>query len=715
MAVPRQSTIILGQLIIVPDQAGTLLQLSNQHDPDTTYTLDAPIFEVDGRERGAFRYTGTLGEQSLEYGGYEVVLQYVDDATPSLSLRLTLRGYPDSPMIRLRYQITADTPATLTKQAGNDYISYTTLRSAVLADADLTEVQLSHFDPVAHSYMPAVETTHSDDIYHGYTFAGPIAVWHTPGQTCLLAYEHGADHPRAFVDFHTADHSGERSLTLVARTGNYYDGQVLGPAAMWESIWFEIGLAPTPLCTFLQRYRTFILNEMSEQPETRQPYLFYNTWCYQERNRYFHNRPYLESMHYERIMAEIDIAHELGIEVFVIDTGWYAKTGDWEVDRTRFPDGLRDVRRKLDDYGMRLGLWFNPTVAALTSRVYQAHPEYEMTRGGKPTHRAPVWETEESAAMCLVSDYADTYVETLVRLHEELGISYIKWDGIHQDGCDAPLHHHGTVANNPAERAACYAFEMGRRLIHIVEAVSRRCPGMIFDFDITEGGRFVGLGFLSVGKYFLINNGPYFSDFDIPSTTRIEPNTINVFFHPGPARPRICRQNVKYDAIIPSILFLTHYLPDRPALSQHNSLGALMLGGNGLWGDLLTLDAEDRALLAGQLAWYKRVRDAVTQSYPRVRGFAGSSPEIHEKLDPVTSSGIIVFFTVTPGRFTHVTQPLTFGAVDRVEGADEWEQLPDGRIKITVQLARNDARMVYVTGDDSVGGKVRFSADRRRF
>ena len=39
------------------------------------------------------------------------------------------------------------------------------------------------------------------------------------------------------------------------------------------------------------------------------------------------------------MLAEIDVAQRMGIEVFVIDTGWYARTGDWQVSLERFPDG----------------------------------------------------------------------------------------------------------------------------------------------------------------------------------------------------------------------------------------------------------------------------------------------------------------------------------------------------------------------------------------
>ena len=72
----------------------------------------------------------------------------------------------------------------------------------------------------------------------------------------------------------------------------------------------------------------------------------------------------------------------MGVDVFVIDTGWYHKTGDWVVDDQRFPDLLKRVKERLNQYGMKLGLWFTPIVAAKTSPVFQQHPEYVMTIDG---------------------------------------------------------------------------------------------------------------------------------------------------------------------------------------------------------------------------------------------------------------------------------------------------------------------------------------------
>jgi hypothetical protein len=77
---------------------------------------------------------------------------------------VALRGYPDSPLMRFRYRLSADEPATLTKRTGRDQIRYFTPRPDDLAGMHLTEIQLSHFDPVAHSYLPNTVNIERNDV-----------------------------------------------------------------------------------------------------------------------------------------------------------------------------------------------------------------------------------------------------------------------------------------------------------------------------------------------------------------------------------------------------------------------------------------------------------------------------------------------------------------------------------------------------------------------
>ena len=212
----------------------------------------------------------------------------------------------------------------------------------------------------------------------------------------------------------------------------------------------------------------------------------------------------------------------------------------------------------------------------------------------------------------------------------------------------------------------------------------------------------MGLGFLSVGKYFLINNGPYASDFDMPKRFEYlqeEPIDLfrgtNIFFYPGSARPRFCRQGVAYDEIVPSHLFLTHFLPEGTKNDRDNSFCSLILGGNGIWGDLTSLSREEIDYWKENLDVYKSVRDYIVTVPVRRKGIIGSSPEIYEKVNPENACGYVAFFTQREEVFSWVTPPLQ--TVPReIRGAESYQIFEDGRIRISVSLEKNGAGTVFL-------------------
>jgi len=680
-------------------EKGTFINLSTLNN--SIKYLKAPVFEIQDKQIGGIglTYRSLESERELQNGGKEVSLRYTFDdyADKGLTMRLILRYFPNSPFIRYKYILDSEKRLMLTKQKGKDNILYTGVSTKSKDDKfRVTEIAFSQFEEIVHSFLPSFQELSEGELREGYQFPGPIALIEGEKFSSLLAYEHGAEYPDSYLYFDTVNKCDYLNLDVLARKGNYYNGQIIDINNKFESPWFHFALCDEKQETLLKYYREFLLKYICENNESRKPYIFYNTWNNQERNRYYKDLPFLHSMNYEHIMKEIDIAHQMGVDVFVIDTGWFNRTGDWIVNTERFPDELKEVREKLDGYGMKMGLWFNPIVAAVTSEIYKLHPEYVMSKEGKENFWGSIWETEESYGMCLASSYSDFFIKRLVKLNKELGVTYFKWDAIGQYGCDSPYHDHGNETNSEQERLECYSYKMGIEMIKIVEEVTTQCPGTIVDFDVTEGGRFVGLGFLSVGKYFLMNNGPYFSSFDIPKYLQIKPDTINVFFHPGAARSKVCRQGLRYDSFVPSILFLTHFLPDGPRNSQTISLASLMLGGNGIWGDLLSLTDSDIKYFGDTLLKYKRIAKNITESYPRSKGFIGASPEIYEKIDYENAKGIICFFSTSEGNFIHITDKLNISNFSHVEGAEEYEITSEGRLKIKVNLTKDEGRFIFV-------------------
>jgi len=226
-------------------------------------------------------------------------------------------------------------------------------------------------------------------------------------------------------------------------------------------------------------------------------------------------------------------------------------------------------------------------------------------------------------------------------------------DAISQYGCNDPHHHHGGENNTQGESADSYAFQLVQSMSHVAEKVAAAVPGTIVDFDVTEGGRAFGLAFLSSGKFFLINNGPYYQNYDVPID--LEKSNWNLFFNQGPARTWITRSPLTFDKWIPSVLFLTHYFPDDPRQWQEVNVASLILGQNGIWGDLLSVSDDGVDFIGSSLARYKQVRNDITESDPVVTGLVSGSPEIYEKISSSTGKGAVVIFATHPGDYEYVT------------------------------------------------------------
>jgi alpha-galactosidase len=607
-----------------------------------------PVFPVDGKRTSGnvAHLVQAAAPVHLKNGATEYAFEGALAAEPQLALRLEMQVNDETPVVRFRYVLKSDQLHTLS--GSGDALTY--LETSLKQFPNAKEVTLSNFAQLTHSYMLAEQEIDNRYFKNNEALMGPILVATNNHHSLLLAYEHGSQVPDAFLDYQL---NPERSVWLKAVKGNFVSGQTIDPDHPYATVWMETGTTAGSIDALASAYRRFMLKYMTQNLATRKPYIFYNTWNFQERNKWWNGKPYLESMSEDRILKEIDVAHRMGVDVFVLDTGWYEKTGDWTVSGKRFPDGLKAVKQKLDSYGMQLGLWFGPTTAAASSHVVRDHPEWRRSWNGKVEPPEEVWETEKSYKMCMVSGYADTFADELIRLARELGVTYFKWDAISQYGCDDPHHNHGGAGNTAQERSDSYGFQLVQYMSRVADKVAAAVPGAIVDFDVTESGRAMGLAFLSSGKYFLINNGPYYQNYDIPID--LERTNSNLFFHQGPARTWIARSPLTFDKWIPSTLFLTHYFPDDPQQWQEVDVASLILGQNGIWGDLLNVSDSGVAFLGSTLARYKQVREDITESDPVVTGIVSASPEVHEKISSQTGRGAVVIFAGEPGTYRYIT------------------------------------------------------------
>ena len=486
----------------------------------------------------------------------------------------------------------------------------------------------------------------------GLSAMGPILAATDGKRTLLLAYEHGSQAPDAFVRF---DLAPGRRVTLRAVKGSYWPGPDRGRRSPLRH-----GLAPGGPRGGRPRLDGRGLPLLRRAPSSRRtrrpgpPASTTTPGTSRSGTSSGTAEPYLESMNAARMLAEIDVAARMGIETFVLDTGWYEKTGDWAVSRARFPEGLAPLKARLDAHGMKLGLWFNPNAAAVSSRVGAENQAYRMSWKG---------ESKASARLGDRGELPDVPRLALGRGLPEGARAPPPRDGRHvlqvgrggavrlRRAGPRPRHRRPTRAE---ERADAYAFRIGLRLAEIAEKLGEQVPGAVVDFDVTEGGRAVGLAFLTAGRYFLVNNGPYYQNYDVP----IDPqkDNWNLFFHKGAARTWITRSTYGYDKWIPAELFLTHYFPDDPEDAQLVGIGSLILGHNGIWGDLLSVSPEGVARFGTLLGLWRQVRESMAVASPVRQGAVGGSGEVHEKIEHETGRGAIVIFSTARGRQRYVSE-----------------------------------------------------------
>ena len=620
--------------------------------------------------------------EKIHIGNFEEYVYLADvSGISGLKISFIIRYSEKSPIIRFKYIFSSEISHKFTKINGQDKLTY--LSCKYNDSSVIKEIRFSEFYENIHSYKLGEYKAFE----HENSAVGPVIVQTNSNISMLIAYEHGSQYPDCFLKFVK---TANGTLDLTAARANYLDGETVCGDKKYETIWFQFGAVSGDEEKLAHEYRMFQLKYATPNIESRKPYIYYNSWAFQERNKWWNKKNYISSMNEERMLAEIDVAHKMGIDVFVLDTGWYEKTGDWRASSERFPRGLELIKERLKSYGMRMGLWFNPTVAGITSNMYKKNVHNVTEYDGKKSDTYEIWETEESHPLCLVSDYWENFAEELIRIYNDWGVTYFKWDAIGQYSCDSAAHNHGTSEYSFTERMENYAFKQVIYMSKIIDKLCSVCPEAIVDFDITESGRSVGLAFLSSGKYFLINNGPYYWSYDIHTE-----DNPNLFFFPGAARTWICREPLVYDKWIPSILFLTHYLPDDPYSSQIANIGSLILGQNGIWGDLLGISEDGVNLFGRLLSMYKEIRDDITEADPVVYGAVSSSFEVHEKINSVSNRGIIVAFSCGGGRFYYKTKNK-ISEIRHIEGKALVTVNADGTANIEFDMRENKTCIIFI-------------------
>lgn len=240
----------------------------------------------------------------------------------------------------------------------------------------------------------------------------------------------------------------------------------------------EVLLCCTPdgLGDLSRHYHTFLRRNICRSPfrYARRPVLI-NNW----EATYF-------DFNTESICRIAEKAASLGVEMMVLDDGWFGKRdddntglGDWFVNEKKLPGGLQPLIERVNALGMKFGLWVEPEMVSEDSDLYRAHPDWALTLPG----RTPAMGRNQLVLDMGRPEVVDYLTQRLSTLLRENHIEYIKWD-MNRNMSD--VYSRALPPERQGETAHRYMLGVYKLLDRLTTAF----PHVLFEGCAGGGGRF---------------------------------------------------------------------------------------------------------------------------------------------------------------------------------------------------------------------------------
>lgn len=188
----------------------------------------------------------------------------------------------------------------------------------------------------------------------------------------------------------------------------------------------------------------------------------------------------------EKILNIAKTAQKLGIELFVLDDGWFGKRnndnaglGDWYPNLEKLPHGIAGLSKKIVDLGMQFGIWFEPEMVNKDSDLYRAHPEW--------TFETPNRQTSHGRNQYVLDfsnpEVVDYIYGLMAKVIEESHITYIKWD---MNRCMSEVY--SSVHNSQDQGKVMHEYILG--VYHLYDMLTTNFPEILFESCASGGARF---------------------------------------------------------------------------------------------------------------------------------------------------------------------------------------------------------------------------------
>lgn len=180
----------------------------------------------------------------------------------------------------------------------------------------------------------------------------------------------------------------------------------------------------------------------------------------------------------EKLMKIAAKASEIGVELFVMDDGWFGNRnndttglGDWFVNKTKLPSGLDGLANKINGLGMKFGIWIEPEMVNPESELYKQHPQWVI----KTNNRTPALSRNQLILDLTQGEVRDYIVNSISDVLSSANVEYVKWD-MNRPMTDMPYDGYN------------YDYTLG--FYDIMERITSKFPNILFEGCSGGGGRF---------------------------------------------------------------------------------------------------------------------------------------------------------------------------------------------------------------------------------
>lgn len=184
-----------------------------------------------------------------------------------------------------------------------------------------------------------------------------------------------------------------------------------------------------------------------------------------------------------KIKAIINSAKKFGIEMFVLDDGWFSNRiddfrglGDYDVNKKKLPIGLDGLAKYVNKKGMKFGLWFEPEMVNQDSKLYRLHPDWAI----KSDDYQPSLGRHQLVLDLTKKEVQDYIIENVNNILNHANIKYVKWD---------MNRHISDVATSNFEIGEFYhRYILG--LYRVLDNIINNHPDVYFEGCASGGNRF---------------------------------------------------------------------------------------------------------------------------------------------------------------------------------------------------------------------------------